>query len=49
MFSLVRGFAELDATGFSAGAGLGMGVSAVADCLDKYKRTEGGITVWPTQ
>ena len=28
-------FTNLAATGFSAGGGLGMGVSPVADCLDK--------------
>ena len=27
------------------GGGLGMGVSSMANCADKYKRVEGGITV----
>jgi hypothetical protein len=43
MFSHIRQFADLEATGYSAGGGLGMGTSPVADCLDKYKRTEGGV------
>eukprot|EP00960_Hanusia_phi_P039556 753936-Hanusia_phi.AAC.7 len=40
-----REFASLAATGYSAGDGLGMGVSPLADCLAKFKRTEGGVTV----
>jgi hypothetical protein len=45
MFADIRLLAQLDATGYSAGSGLGMGVSPLDDCLSKYKRTEGGIAV----
>jgi hypothetical protein len=45
-FNEIRLFQDLAATGFSvAGGGLGMGVSAYADCGDKYKRSEGGKDV----
>ena len=36
---------QFQALTFSSGGGLGMGVSDIADCLAKYKRTEGGIEV----
>ena len=45
MFADIRGFVSLAATGFSAGGGLGMGVSDYADCGSKYQRTEGGKQV----
>ena len=45
MFGDIRSFVSLDAVGYSAGGGLGMGVSAYGDCLDKYKRSEGGKDV----
>ena len=34
---------QLMALTYSSGGGLGMGVSEMDDCNDKYKRTEGGI------
>ena len=42
MFSDIREFASLT---YSSGGGLGMGVSAMDNCADKYKRTEGGVDV----
>ena len=36
---------QFQALTFSSGGGLGMGVSDIADCLAKYKRTEGGKEV----
>jgi len=46
VFADVRRMVQLEATGYSAGSGLGMGVSPLENCMDKYKRTEGGIAVW---
>jgi len=43
MFADIQALSQLTAVGYSAGGGLGMGVSPVADCLDKYKRNEGGV------
>ena len=43
MFADLHHFSTL-ATGLKGG-GLGSGVSAVADCAAKYKRTEGGVDV----
>mmetsp|Transcript_5723 Transcript_5723/g.8489 ORF Transcript_5723/g.8489 Transcript_5723/m.8489 type:complete len:107 (-) Transcript_5723:30-350(-) len=45
MFGDIVTFMNLDATGFSDGGGLSMGVSPVADCLPKYLRTVGGVEV----
>eukprot|EP00802_Teleaulax_amphioxeia_P027611 Tamp_29016.p3 GENE.Tamp_29016~~Tamp_29016.p3 ORF type:complete len:110 (+),score=34.36 Tamp_29016:96-425(+) len=44
-FADLVSFTNLEAAGFSAGGGLGMGVSPLADCLEKYKRTVGGKEV----
>lgn len=43
MFADIQALSQLTAVGYSAGGGLGMGVSPFADCLDKYKRNEGGV------
>mmetsp|Transcript_1000 Transcript_1000/g.2218 ORF Transcript_1000/g.2218 Transcript_1000/m.2218 type:complete len:102 (-) Transcript_1000:449-754(-) len=39
---LRESFTMLEATGFSGGGGLGMGVSDVGSCDEKYLRIEGG-------
>lgn len=41
-FADVQSFVSLT---YSAGGGLGMGVSSIADCMDKYKSTQGAVEV----
>ena len=44
-FADIRELVQLDAVGYSAGGGLAMGTSPVADCLSKYKSSQGGVEV----
>eukprot|EP00287_Rhodomonas_sp_CCMP768_P031637 CAMPEP_0202832846 /NCGR_PEP_ID=MMETSP1389-20130828/21787_1 /ASSEMBLY_ACC=CAM_ASM_000865 /TAXON_ID=302021 /ORGANISM="Rhodomonas sp., Strain CCMP768" /LENGTH=119 /DNA_ID=CAMNT_0049507111 /DNA_START=15 /DNA_END=372 /DNA_ORIENTATION=+ len=45
MFSDLRRLQALEATGMSAGKGLGMGTSPLDSCAARFKRTEGGVLV----